>query len=129
MTRVMLDSNICIYLFKRQPPSVMARFASYRKGQVLISAVTWAEICCGLDKDDNAATEQFLQRIEVANFDVAAAQWFGRLSRLHPHRKKSFDRMIAAHALALDVTLVTNNTADFAIYENSGLRLDNWASD
>ncbi len=70
--------------------------------------------------------EQFdslLSSISVAPFDVKAAGMFGKLSQQFPNRKSSFDRMIAAHALALNATLVTNNTADFTIYD---LNVENW---
>ena len=126
MTRVMLDSNICIYLMKRQPPAVMERFAEYRKGDVLVSSISWAELWCGMDETGQTAMALFRQLVEVADFDVAAAEYFGKLSRLHPNRKKSFDRMIAAHALALDATLVTNNLVGFAPYQSNGLKLVNW---
>jgi len=59
-------------------------------------------------------------------FDMDAAAMFGGLSQQYPGKRNSFDRMIAAHALALNVTLVTNNVADFDIYQAAGLRLENW---
>ena len=129
MMQFMLDTNICIYLIQAHPPEVAARFTQFRKGEVVISAITWAELCAGAGKNGANLVQNLLHVLEVVDFDTQAGMHYGELTALHPHRKKSFDRMIAAHALALDVTLVTNNTADFAIYENSGLRLDNWASD
>jgi len=65
-------------------------------------------------------------RLSPRNFDMDAAVVFGRLSQQFRDRKSSFDRMIAAHAISLDVTLVTNNTADFLPYQSAGLKLDNW---
>jgi len=58
---------------------------------------------------------------------MSAAAIFGKLSQQFPSQKSSFDRMIAAHAISLDVTLITNNTADFLLYQPAGLKLDNWA--
>ena len=129
MMQFMLDTNICIYLIKAHPPAVLNRFAQFRKGEVVISAVTWAELCAGAGKEGAEMVQNSRRGLAVADFDRQAGVRYGELTALHPNRKKSFDRMIAAHALALDVTLVSNNTADFAIYENSGLRLDNWVSD
>lgn len=109
-----------------QPASVNARFSECRKGEVVISAITWAELTCGLDiHNDEKQFDELLAAIEVAPFDVNAAAMFGKLSQQFPNRKSSFDRMIAGHALALKATLVTNNLADFEIY---GLKLENWAS-
>jgi len=65
--------------------------------------------------------------LSPVDFDMKAATIFGKLSRQFPGRKSSFDRLIAAHALSLDVVLITNNMADFAMYRSVGLRLDNWA--
>ena len=124
MIKYMLDTNICIYLMEEQPAQVIARFKKCRQGEVVISAVTWAELSCGLDThNDGAQFEGLLKAISVLAFDVKAATAFGRLSQQFPNRKSSFDRMIAAHALAAKVVLVTNNTADFALY---GVPLENW---
>jgi tRNA(fMet)-specific endonuclease VapC len=65
-----------------------------------------------------------LSALAVAPSDVKAATMSGELSQQFPNRKSCFDRMIAAHALALKVTLVTNNVADFSIYD---LDIKNWA--
>ena len=124
MIKYMLDTNICIYLMEEQPPPVIARFKKCRQGEVVISAVTWAELSCGLDThNDGAQFEGLLKAISVLPFDVKAAAAFGRLSQQFPNRKNSFDRMIAAHAVAANVVLVTNNVSDFAQY---GVPLENW---
>jgi len=59
---------------------------------------------------------------------MQAAAFFGKLSRQFPARKNSFDRMIAAHAISLGITLVTNNAADFALYADAGLVVENWTT-
>jgi tRNA(fMet)-specific endonuclease VapC len=124
MIKYMLDTNICIYLMEAQPARVIARFKQCRQGEVVMSAVTWAELSCGLDThNDGAQFEGLRKAISVLPFDVKAATVFGRLSQQFPDRKSSFDRMIAAHALAIKVTLVTNNLPDFAMY---GVPVENW---
>jgi len=124
----LLDTNICIYLMDERPPSVIKKFAKYKQGQVAISAVTWAELCCGLDTHNDASEMALLhEKLSPQPFDAAAAAVFGQLSQQFPKKKASFDRMIAAHAISLKVALVTNNTADFLIYQAAGLRLENWA--
>ena len=114
MIKYLLDTNICIYLMNQQSEQVYRRFKQCRKGEVVISAVTWAELTCGLNTHQaESSFESLLGAIDVASFDIKAAAMFGKLSQQFPSRKSSFDRMIAAHALALKVTLVTNNVPDF----------------
>jgi len=125
--KYMLDTNICIYLMNGAPESVIEKFAQCERGEVSLSAITWAELCCGIDEyhrqDEMMAL--FL-KLSPRNFDMDAAVMFGQLSQQFRDRKNSFDRMIAGHAIALDVTLVTNNKADFIQYQAAGLRLENW---
>jgi len=127
--RYLLDTNICIYLMKEQPASVIRRFAACKPSEIGISSITWAELCCGLDVHNSQfEIATLLSRLIVKDFDVDAAALFGKLPRQLPARKSSFDRMIAAHALSLVVTLVTNNTADFDLYAGAGLVVENWVT-
>ena len=126
MIKRMLDTNICIYLINQQPTAVILRFSEYRKGEVIISANTWGELCCGINKHEKPVILALLALLEVAPFDAKAAEIFAALSIKHPNRKTNFDRLIAAHAIAFGVPLVTNNPTDFAIYEDSGLVTENW---
>jgi tRNA(fMet)-specific endonuclease VapC len=108
-----------------QPKSVIENFKKCRIGEVVISAVTWAELCCGLKiHNDQEQFSEISEALKIVPFDRKAASIFGQLSQKFPNRKSSFDRMIAAHAISLDVTLVTNNVSDFDLY---GLRVENWA--
>ncbi|MCX5930320.1 MAG: type II toxin-antitoxin system VapC family toxin [Cyanobacteria bacterium] len=127
----LLDTIICIYLMKHQPPQVAERFSACRVGEVLISAITAAEleygvVASGADADRNrAALARFLLEVPVAPFDGAAARVYGPVRMASRKRRcDALDKLIAAHALALDVTLVTNNPRDFASYP--GLRIENW---
>lgn len=133
----MLDTNICIYLLKRYPPEVARRFRSLREGQVVMSAVTYAELRAGLEMHSGHAgplaqrahDEQVLrllaQRIPALAFDDMAAERFGILrAAVRDRRRDALDRLIAAHAVSLGATLVTNNEADFADYP--GLQIENW---
>lgn len=129
--RFVLDTNICIYLMKHQPPQVAERFTACRVGEVLISAITAAEleygvVASGIDAERNsAALARFLLEVPVAPFDGAAARVYGAVRLASRERRRdALDKLIAAHALALDVTLVTNNPRDFISYP--GLRLENW---
>ena len=129
----MLDTNICIYLMKHEPPQVRVRFAKCYVGDVVISAITLAELefgvaCSGDSQERNrAALDGFLEDIAVAPFEAQAAQCYGPLRAAHRERSKgALDKLIASHAIALGVTLVTNNEADFQIH--AGLRIENWVA-
>ncbi len=129
--RYMLDTNICIYLMKHQPPQVRERFADCFLGDVVISAITLAELeygieCSGENKSHNQnALDSLLEDLMVAPFDNTAARAYGPLRAAHRERQKNaLDKLIAAHALSLGVTLVTNNESDFRDFE--GLTIENW---
>jgi tRNA(fMet)-specific endonuclease VapC len=133
MPRFMLDTNMCIYLMKNQPEQVARRFAECYVGDVVMSAVTYAELDYGVSACENKARERrnlaaLIDDIPVAPFDVAAAQAYGPVREATRERKKdALDKLIAAHAISLDVVLVTNNERDFAAYP--GIKLENWLKD
>jgi tRNA(fMet)-specific endonuclease VapC len=127
----MLDTNICIYLMKNQPPSVGERFARCLMGEVVMSAVTYAELDYGIatsgerKTQNQAALDGLVEDIPVLGFDMAAGRAYGPVRLATRERKRdALDKLIAAHAIALNVTLVTNNVADFDGYP--GLRIENW---
>lgn len=129
--KFMLDTNICIYLMKHQPPQVRARFAECFVGDVVISAITLAELefgiaCSGESQARNqAALDALLEDLLVAPFEARAARAYGPLHAANRERNKdALDKLIASHALSLGVTLVTNNEADFRGF--SGLVVENW---
>lgn len=129
--RYLLDTNICIYLVKRHPPEVLSRLEAMRQGDVLMSVVTYAELRAGLEirtsnrLHDEHVLRLLTSRIPVMPFDEDAATAYGVLrAAVSDRRRDALDRLIAAHAVSLDVTLVTNNEADFAGYP--GLMVENW---
>jgi tRNA(fMet)-specific endonuclease VapC len=132
--KFMLDTNICIYLMKHQPPEVRERFAACFVGDVVISAVTLAELEFGISCSSHevlaanrAALEGLLEDILVAPFDAQAAKAYGPIRAAYKDRnREALDKLIASHAVALGVTLVTNNEADFVNY--AGLVVENWVS-
>jgi tRNA(fMet)-specific endonuclease VapC len=113
---------------KEHPESAIKRFASCKFGEIAISSITWGELCCGLNtRNSRKQMDALFVKIVAKPFDIKAAEVFGHLSQDYPGRRNSFDRMIAAHALSLDAVLVTNNVADFVVYQAAGLRMENWA--
>jgi len=126
-----LDTNICIYLFRHQPPSVARRFAELKVGDVVISSVTLAELEHGVEQDPHLAASRrkaldaLLELIPVLDFDRRAARAYGRLRANSKHLgRHRFDTLIAAHAIAAGAVLVTNNAADFKGIR--GLEIVNW---
>jgi len=132
--KYMLDTNICIYLMKHQPPEVRERFAQCFVGDVVISAVTLAELEFGIacsnpsaQESNRSALESLLEDIMVAPFEAKAAKAYGPIRAAYKDRNRdALDKLIASHAVALGVTLVTNNEADFVNY--AGLPVENWVS-
>ena len=119
--RFLLDSNICIYATKGLYDALLAKLADQDEGSLAISTVTLAEISRGYrTADERSVLAAFVAEMRILPFDEPAARQYAQI----PFKRGSFDRLIAAHALALDLTLVTNNERDFA--EIPALRVENW---
>lgn len=120
--RYMLDTNICIYLIRKKPAAVLGKFRDYSVGEIGLSSITVAELQYGVQKSQYAeqnqrALEQFLAPLAIEDFGHEAAAAYGRI-RATLERQGTpidpLDTLIAAHALSLDVTLVTNNVREFS---------------
>jgi tRNA(fMet)-specific endonuclease VapC len=126
----MLDTNMCIYLMRNQPPEVAERFAACYVGDVVMSAITFAELEFGVAASadphrEDANLAALVADIPVAPFDAAAGSAYGPVRMVTRESKKDhLDKLIAAHAISLNVTLVTNNVRDFAKYP--GVVTENW---
>ena len=125
--RYMLDTNICIYLIKRKPLSVLNKLRA-----IAISSITLAELEYGVAKSNkqtqnNDALQEFAAPLEIMPFDDGAACRYGEI-RAHLEREGKviggMDMLIAAHASSLNYTLVPNNLREFE--RISGLLLENW---
>ncbi|MBI1868972.1 MAG: type II toxin-antitoxin system VapC family toxin [Methylocystis sp.] len=132
MTRYLLDANIVIYASLGWP-AVLDRLSAHAIGDVAISSLTYSELLVGptspvgggVRHDERMAL--IAESLDILPYDRAAAEAYGRIARrLAFNRRLVLDRMIAAHALSLGLTLVTNNAADFA--DVPGLRVENWAA-
>ena len=129
---LLLDTNTCIYLIKQHPPEVLRKFKEYSVGDIGISSITAAELHFGVQKsqrpeDNRRALQQFLLPLTAADFDENAATTYGHV-RAHLEKQGTpigpLDTLIAAHALSLDLTLVTNNVREFE--RVPGLEVENW---
>jgi tRNA(fMet)-specific endonuclease VapC len=131
--RFMLDTNICIYAIKRKPVSVLAALRLHEAAGIGLSMITLCELEHGVMKSGSAknrvALDQFLEALTIAEFDRPAASAYGRLRASLEAAGTPIgplDTQIAAHALALGVTLVSNNTREFERVPD--LRLANWVN-
>jgi tRNA(fMet)-specific endonuclease VapC len=132
---VMLDTDICIYTIKRKPISVLKRLEMVQPGMVVMSVITFAELINGAKKSQHV--EANLRRlnalselIDVLPFDKDAAMAYGDVRSDLEKRGLIIggnDLFIAAHALSLNLTLVTNNQREFS--RVNGLKIENWVED
>ena len=119
--KLMLDTNICIYLIKQQPAAVLKRFLEYQVGDIGISSITLSELRYGVAKsahsEKNAkALDEFVIPLEVIPFDEEAAHAYGDIRAALEKAGTpigAMDMLIAAHAVSLGIPLVTNNTREF----------------
>jgi tRNA(fMet)-specific endonuclease VapC len=128
----MLDTNICIYIIKQKPPDVLERFKRTEISQIAISSITLSELFYGVSKSSKPeqnlmALTQFVAPLEILPFGGEAAQYYGEL-RAHLEKQGtpigSLDMLIAAHAISIASTLVTNNEKEFLRVPH--LKIDNW---
>ena len=130
--RYLLDTNICIYVINARPALVLERFRQEPAGQIGISSVSAAELAYGVAKGASTRNEEalrlFLAPLAIVPFNEDVIWTYGKIRTDLEKRGMpigAMDTMIAAHALSLDLTLVTNNVRDFERVK--GLRLENWA--
>ena len=133
--KYVLDTNICIYIIKKKPESVLRHLQTKMSDGIAISAITLAELQHGVEAsaapERNAiALAQMLLILTVLPFDDSAATEYGQI-RADLQNKGTpigpLDTLIAAHARANKMVLVTNNTREFERVE--GLELENWAEE
>lgn len=119
----MLDANTIIALLSGASPSLHDRVSAQAEGSMVTSAIAFGEVALGSWQGRRPSLEvldRFATRVPVLPFDDLAARHYAQL----PFRRGSYDRLIAAHALSLGLTLVTNNESDFA--DIPGLSVENW---
>ena len=133
MLRYMLDTNICIFTIKNKPQVVREAFNRYH-GQLAISTVTLMELIYGAEKSaaperNLAIVEGFAARLDVLDYDIQGAAHTAQLRAELANTGTPigpYDRMIAGHARARGLTLVTNNLREFQ--RVPGLRVEDWVT-
>jgi len=131
----MLDTNMCIFIIKKKHENVIKQLKKNRKKGLFISSITLAEMEFGIENAEQEykarnriALMEFLAIMEIKHFDDNAAREYGILKKELKDKNcviGPFDMLIGAHAKSLQMTLVTNNTREFA--RISGLKLEDWS--
>ena len=133
--RYLLDTNICIYIAKHNPPAVRARFERHAANELAMSVVTLGELRHGAEKSQArekalATLNRLEASIQVAPLTETAGEHYGQIRAALETRGQIIgnnDLWIAAHARAEGWILVTNNESEFKRVE--GLQLENWVSE
>jgi tRNA(fMet)-specific endonuclease VapC len=131
--KFILDTNTCIYIIKQKPPHVIDRFKRTEISQIGISSITLSELIYGVSKSskpeqNRMALTQFVAPLEILPYDDEAAQYYGDIRALLEKQGTligALDMLIAAHALSIACTLVTNNEKEFIRVPE--LKIVNWA--
>ena len=130
--KYMLDTDTCIYLIKKKPLSVITRLQKMNLSALCVSSITLSELEYGVEKSERrdqnkAALAEFIAPIEVKGYDDLAAAQYGKIRSSLEKKGQllgSLDMLIAAHAVALNRTLVTNNVKEF--HRVQELKVENW---
>ena len=131
--KYLLDTNICIYLIYEKPEKVLRKFEQYPVYEFGISSITHAELQYGVEKSKNKNTNQnaldeFLLPLTILPFHgERLVTCYGEIRALLESKGKTIgplDTLIAAHALSLDLTIVSNNIKEFSRIPN--LKCENW---
>ena len=115
--------NTIIKLTMGQGEALRQRALQCEQGDLATSTVAIAEVLYGSSNEKPPPMNQleaFMDEVAVLDFDLAAARAYARL----PFKRASYDRLIAAHALSMGLTVVTDNVKDFA--DVPGLKVENW---
>ena len=133
--KYLLDTNICIYIINEKPKKILQKFERYPIHEFGISSITQAELQYGVAKSKNkntnqSALDEFLMPLTILPFHgEKLVVCYGDIRALLESRGKTIgplDMLIAAHALSLDLTIISNNIKEFSRVPN--LKCENWVS-
>jgi tRNA(fMet)-specific endonuclease VapC len=130
--KYILDTNICVYIIKKKPISVLHRLSKIKINDAGISSITLCELEYGVEKSSNpdrnrVALIEFASLLEIYDYDASAAREYGIIRADLERRGKiigAMDMLIAAQAKSLNLILVTNNEKEFK--RIPGLKIENW---
>ena len=128
--RYLLDTNVIIDAARGRAPAAVERMAGFAVGELVMSAVTLGELEHGWQagKGDRALAAPFLSLVPALPFDAAAARGYGAVmaASARPPRG-ACDRLIAGHAYALGLPVVTSNLSDFERF--ALIEAEDWTTD
>lgn len=130
----LLDTNIVIYIRQKRPEDLLRRFQRLREGEAAISVITYGELIYGAQKSSQRAAalerlHELVMLLPALPLPETAAAFYGRIRAELQARGEMIgnnDLWIAAHALASDLVLVTNDEKE--LRRVRGLKIQNWAS-
>ncbi len=131
--KYLLDTNICIYIINEKPDKVLRKFEQYPVFDFGISSITHAELQYGIEKSKNKKTNQdaldeFLLPLTILPFHgKKLVTCYGEIRASLESKGRTIgplDMLIAAHALSLDLTIISNNTKEFSRIPK--LKSENW---
>lgn len=130
--KYLLDTNVCIDYLTGRYPSVLERIRRASPDDLCLSSVVVSELRYGAERsqkraENHARLDALLQEIPGLDFDQEAAAVYGRVrARLEEQGRPigPYDMMIASHALARELIVVTDNVQEFE--RVAGLRIENW---
>ena len=134
--KYILDTNICIYIINEKPDKVLRKFELYPVYEFGISSITHAELQYGIEKSKNkntnqAALDEFLLPLTILPFHgQRLVTCYGEIRASlgsKGHTIGPLDMLIAAHALSLDLIIISNNIKEFSRIPN--LKCENWITD
>ena len=132
--RFLLDTNICIYIRRRRPPAVLARFRQLQPGEAVLSVITYGELVYGMERSQSreqarGQLAELVSLLPVIGLPRRAGDFYGSIRATLAAEGDMIgnnDLWIAAHAKAAGLILVTNNEREFR--RIAGLEIQNWAN-
>ena len=134
--KYILDTNICIYIINEKPDKVLRKFELYPVYEFGISSITHVELQYGVEKSNykninQSALDEFLLPLTILPFHgKKLVTCYGEIRASLESKGQTIgplDMLIAAHALSLDLTIVSNNIKEFSRIRN--LKCENWIDD
>jgi tRNA(fMet)-specific endonuclease VapC len=130
--RYLLDTNICIYIIRKQPLQVLQKIQTFHPSEIGISSITLSELEYGIEKSafqqkNRLALMQFLCPFNIVPYEDTASRIYGKIRAVLESQGNpigAMDLLIAAQAIALDIVLITNNEKEFRKVPD--LKIENW---
>ena len=130
--KYLLNTNICIYLIKKQYPEILSKLLRVGFDKIAISTITLAELEYGVANSKRmfevqTALFEFILPFEILDFNYNAASCYGKIRKELKDKGQpisDMDMLKASVAMANELIMVTNNEKEFR--RISGLKIENW---